>query len=295
MYIMTDIAFIIFLLIIVIALVFVVGYDWFRPYKWVRPYDGGRAGQPSAQHFAEEAQHKAPCLKKTQVRTKSEQRCIDILEKTLGRPFPTSYPNWLRWRGRDGRGQPRPMELDGYNEELGIALEFSGPLHTKHHPEYETYTAYFDRVCKDREKIRQCRENNVHLIVVDMRTPERHLDAYIKSRLADIGAVDIRGEPIYTANYMPAFVAEPYRNRPLEKELGLTCVGDEVEGGRGSEDDRGNEDGPAINRDAPIVTKNNMAGHLRILKTVGNQCRQTGIDTQCEPLFVCRKPEYIFG
>ena len=159
-------------------------------------------------------------------RTKSEQRCIDVLEKTLGRPFPTAYPPWLRWRGCDGKGAARPMELDGYNEESGIALEFSGPLHTKHYPDKESYKSYFERVCKDMEKIRQCRENNVHLIVVDMMTPTHHLDAYIKSRLVDIGAADIRGEPVFVGNYISPQIADPYRNRPLEKELGLVCAGD---------------------------------------------------------------------
>lgn len=171
-------------------------------------------------------------------RSKSEQRCIDVLEKTLGRPFPTAYPKWLQWRGRDGREAPRPMELDGYNEELGIALEFSGPLHTKHYPDRESYIDYFDRVCKDMEKIKQCRENNVHLIVVDMRTPAWHIDAYIKSRLADIGAKDIRGTVIARPfDYMPAVVGEPYRNRTVEHEAGLVCAAEQC-----SDIDVGNND-----------------------------------------------------
>lgn len=171
-------------------------------------------------------------------RTKSEQRCIDVLEKTTGQAFPSSYPEWLKWqpsrvlskswRGRDAA--TRPMELDGYCAPLRIALEFQGPLHTRHYPERESYRDYFERICKDAEKIRQCRAADVDLIVVDMRTPPRHLDTYIRSRLYDISArrttpvLDANGNPIERPwNWMPPETGEVYRNHPLEREIGLSC------------------------------------------------------------------------
>jgi hypothetical protein len=137
-------------------------------------------------------------------RTRSEKAVIDIFEKITGKKFPTVYPDWLKWKGR-------PMELDGYNDELKICVEFSGPLHTKFYPARESYAAYHERVEKDREKIRLCRENGVRLIVIDMSIPTRHLYAYINSRLADAGVVE---RPF---NYIEEVVAVPYENPQMEE------------------------------------------------------------------------------
>lgn len=138
-------------------------------------------------------------------RTRSEQNVINIFEKITGASFPTIYPPWLKWKGR-------PMELDGYNDKLKIAVEFSGPLHTKYYPEKETYAMYKERVEKDREKIRLCEKNNVKLIVIDMNVPMRHLYDYINSRLYDIGVIKER-----PFNYMIETLATPYENPQVEK------------------------------------------------------------------------------
>ncbi len=138
-------------------------------------------------------------------RTKSEQFVVSIFEKITGKSFPTVHLPWLKWKGR-------PMELDGYNDELKVAVEFSGPLHTRYYPDKESYESYQERVAKDREKLRLCRKNDVHLIVIDMTIPQRHMYNYIHSRLWDIGIAKER-----PWNYMPEIVAEPYENKQLEK------------------------------------------------------------------------------
>jgi len=143
-------------------------------------------------------------------RTKSEANVIRMLEDLTGASFPTVNPNWLRWKGRT-------LELDGYNEKLKIALEFSGPLHTKWFPEREPYEKYFDRVVKDIVKLRVCKKNNVNLIVVDMILPSKHWRDYLESRLYDIGFLSER-----PTSYIPEQTAEPFRNKQIERELGLT-------------------------------------------------------------------------
>ena len=179
--------FVLVLLVIVAAVILAAG--WSGGGAMV----GGGRGRPT--RLKDLAQHP---------RTRSEQEAIDVFEKICGRPFPTAYPEWLRWRGR-------PMELDGYNEELRVGVEFSGPLHTKFYPARESYAAYKERVDKDREKIRLCRENGVRLIVIDMSVPRRHLYNYIHSRLYDIGIA-----PERPFNYMAEVVAVPYENPQLE-------------------------------------------------------------------------------
>lgn len=142
-------------------------------------------------------------------RTKSEAGVIKILEEITNEKFPTVNPDWLLWHGSK-------LELDGYSEKLKIALEFSGPLHTKWYPGKETYAKYFDRVMKDRIKKQLCEKNKVKLIVVDMSLPRVHWRNYLLSRLYDIGY--IKDKPIM---YILEQTTKPFRNKQLEKELGL--------------------------------------------------------------------------
>lgn len=55
----------------------------------------------------------------------SERICKDFFEFIFSAPFPKKRPSWLI----NSRGNI--MELDGYNEELGIAFEYQGRQHYK--------------------------------------------------------------------------------------------------------------------------------------------------------------------
>lgn len=140
-------------------------------------------------------------------RSRSEAEAISHLEQLTGDKFPTVNPPWLVWRGRT-------LELDGFNGK--VALEFSGPLHTKWTPSYESYSTYFERVVRDVVKRRTCAKRGVPFILVDMSLPSRHWRAYIASRLSDFGLLE---RPI---DYVPEQIPTVFRNEEMEKELGLT-------------------------------------------------------------------------
>ena len=142
-------------------------------------------------------------------RSRSEASVIKILEDLCQDKFPTVNPSWLVWRGRT-------LELDGYNEKLGIALEFSGPLHTKWFPTKESYAKYFERIVKDVVKKRTCKKKGVHLIIIDMSLPPRHWKNYLLSRLYDIGMQSTK-----PYGYIDEQIASPFRNKQLEQELNL--------------------------------------------------------------------------
>jgi hypothetical protein len=129
-------------------------------------------------------------------RSKSEQFVIDIFEKHTGEKFPTVRPKWLIYNGKQ-------LELDGYCEKLGLAVEFSGPMHTKWYPNKESHAKYLDRIKRDEAKIKICRENNVRLFVIDMRIPKHQMHTYVKSRLYDAG----KGPR--PANYIPEEIYAP--------------------------------------------------------------------------------------
>jgi len=144
-------------------------------------------------------------------RSRSEAEAIQHLEQLTGKKFPTVNPSWLKWKGQ-------ALELDGYNEALGLAIEFSGPQHTKWVPSKELYTDYFERIVRDVVKKRVCKKHKVKLIVLDVSLPSKYWRAYIASRLHDLG---IAGQ-VRPADYIPEQVVIPYRNPQIEQELGLT-------------------------------------------------------------------------
>ena len=146
---------------------------------------------------------------RTNPRSKSEAAAIKILETLVGAKFPTMYPDWLK----SDRGNP--MELDGYNAKLKLAIEFSGPLHTKWFPSTESYESYFLRLQNDALKRKLCAEHDVCLIVLDISLPRHHWRNYLASRLHDCGF------SVKPALYIEEQTAVAYRNPQLEETLGL--------------------------------------------------------------------------
>lgn len=139
----------------------------------MRVFSGGR-------HKTHNKAHKMDVVKDLtkHPRSKSEAAIIKIAEEIIGCEMPTINPAWLTMNGRT-------LELDGYCVEKKVALEFSGPHHTKWFPKNETYERYLNRVETDKAKKKICAEHGVLLIVVDMRLPKHHWRNYILSRLYD--------------------------------------------------------------------------------------------------------------
>jgi hypothetical protein len=137
-------------------------------------------------------------------RTKYESAAIRAIESLTGKPFPTIRPSWLI---KDGDIQ---LELDGYNPEIGIAIEVNGPLHTKP-GKGDTPEIYAERIARDKFKRELCEKKGVKLIVVDYVVKSGYLRDYIESRLFDIGY--FASKP---ANYTPEIKREAWIS-PLQQ------------------------------------------------------------------------------
>lgn len=129
-------------------------------------------------------------------RSKSEGAVVAALEHITHLPFPQGRPKWLKECGR-------VLELDGWNEEHKIALEFSGPLHYRHMPAIESREKFLQRVGRDAYKKALCKQMGVALITIDSELPRDKIYEYLQSRLADIS--ESRGDTIYLRphNYLP--------------------------------------------------------------------------------------------
>ncbi len=91
-----------------------------------------------------------------------EEICRFFFEHIFSASFPKTKPGFLR--GENGR---RHLELDGYNEDLGIAFEHHGRQHYEFTRAFHRNEEHFLRVQKrDAKKVQMCVDFGIKLIVV---------------------------------------------------------------------------------------------------------------------------------
>lgn len=92
---------------------------------------------------------------------KNEERCRFVIETLTGRSFPSARPSWLM-----NPLSRRCLELDCYNEELKLAIEYNGIQHYRSVGFNADKMKFRDQVYRDRLKALLCQKNGVRLIVV---------------------------------------------------------------------------------------------------------------------------------
>lgn len=117
--------------------------------------------------------------KKNIKRSKGEKITCDIMEELFGKPFPRVRPNFLK-----NPSTNRNLELDCYNKELKLAVEYNGPTHYEY-PNYTNQTKkdFISQISRDVFKIKRCEENGVHLIIVPYTIPYNEIKSYILKQL----------------------------------------------------------------------------------------------------------------
>ena len=91
----------------------------------------------------------------------SERIARKFFERIFDKKFPKSRPVWLV----NDRGNR--MELDGYNEELGIAFEYQGKQHYKYSKYFHKSVKDFkQRQADDKAKQESCKKKGISLIEV---------------------------------------------------------------------------------------------------------------------------------
>jgi hypothetical protein len=113
--------------------------------------------------------------------SKGERICCDTMQKVYGVPFTTKRPSWLQ-----NPETKRNLELDCYNEDLKLAVEYNGVQHY----EWPNYTGQSQRefenqVRRDHFKKRMCDRRGVYLITVPHTVPHDDIPAYIINRLPE--------------------------------------------------------------------------------------------------------------
>lgn len=93
---------------------------------------------------------------------KNELTCINIIEKITDEIFEKKKHDFIR--NKEGY----MLELDGYNEELKLAIEYNGMQHYEYVPYFHRngIEDLYKQMEHDRIKFQKCEENDIYLIVV---------------------------------------------------------------------------------------------------------------------------------
>jgi len=113
--------------------------------------------------------------------SKGEVRCREILQSLLNKPFPKKRPDFLRNPVTDNNFN---LELDCYNPELKLALEYNGVQHYKFTPYFhKNKEAFLNQKYRDEMKRVKCRENGIALIEVPYTVKHNDLENFVRKEL----------------------------------------------------------------------------------------------------------------
>ena len=109
-----------------------------------------------------------------------EEMCRNIFEVIYGVPFPNVRPDFLK-NPETGRN----LELDGYNEELGIAFEYQGPQHYTERNPWNKDQSMVPQFRRDEFKKEVCRRVGIYLIRIPYTVTPNNLPSYIWKRIPE--------------------------------------------------------------------------------------------------------------
>lgn len=116
--------------------------------------------------------------------SRGETECRKVLENYFGQKFPKMRPDFLR-NSVTGNFN---LELDCYNDKLGLACEYNGVQHYKYTPFYhKNKDAFQNQKYRDYMKKDLCTKNGVKLIEVPYTVRVEDIKTFIISKLRELG------------------------------------------------------------------------------------------------------------
>jgi len=141
--------------------------------------DKDEEGTWSLTYFYDPQTKKAHFVKES----KGEAKCRQVLEKMFMRSFPNVRPSFLM-----NSVTGKPLELDCYNAELRLAVEYSGRQHYQYTPAFhKSHDAFRNQQYRDEIKKRLCHENGVLLIEVPYSIGVDSIENYLREQLRNNG------------------------------------------------------------------------------------------------------------
>ena len=113
--------------------------------------------------------------------SKGEKECKRSVEEITQKPFDKCRPDFLK-----NEVTGKNLELDCYNEELKIAIEYNGIQHYEYTPIFhKTRDVFYNTKYRDKMKETLCRKNGVKLVVVPYTVKLQDIKSYIQEKLHD--------------------------------------------------------------------------------------------------------------
>jgi hypothetical protein len=113
--------------------------------------------------------------------SKGEAECRRCLQDIFKKPFPSKRPDFLR---NPVTGGNYNLELDCYNAEMSLAVEYSGIQHYKYVPYFHrNKDAFLNQKYRDDMKKRICKEYGINLIEVPYTVKVEDIRAYLIKNL----------------------------------------------------------------------------------------------------------------
>lgn len=112
-----------------------------------------------------------------------EHRCREVAERVFDKPFVSIRPDFLK---NDVSGQN--MELDCYNAELSLAIEYNGRQHYEYIPFFHaSKDDYVKQRYRDEFKKLKCKENGVLLITIPYTVKLNNIERELKKEFRALG------------------------------------------------------------------------------------------------------------
>lgn len=119
--------------------------------------------------------------------SRGELECRRVLENIFKTPFSKSRPDFLR---NPVTGNVHNCELDCYNAELKLAVEYNGQQHYRYVPHFHrNKDAFYNQKYRDQWKRRVCEDNGITLIEVPYTVKIPDIRDYLLKNLRQLGLI----------------------------------------------------------------------------------------------------------
>lgn len=118
--------------------------------------------------------------------SKGERICKETLESIFQKPFLKVRPPFLY-----NSVTHENLELDLFNSDINLAVEYSGRQHYEYIPFFHgnTRDKFQNQKYRDEKKLELCKKNNVPLIIVPYTVPHDKIPSFLKDELRKLGKI----------------------------------------------------------------------------------------------------------
>lgn len=111
-----------------------------------------------------------------------ERECRRVLQEIFNQPFNRARPNFLK-----NPINKFNLELDCYNDNYRLAVEYNGAQHYKYIPHFhKNKEAFINQKYRDEMKRTLCKSAGVFLIEVPYTVPKAKIHSFLVQKLAEI-------------------------------------------------------------------------------------------------------------